>query len=217
MSTVPSSTRPLRPSAASRGFAPAGPPQRDIDGRGTLRPAVESFHERWAKIVPGIPGYQRVGWNHTWTDQAVCRLQLFAYDQGFRQAPTRLGVRSRGGSRFQPTQCRVRYRRRRSARDLRRGTLSGDDLRGHDRPQGNGAALPLQSTLRLVRPGRRGRRRADGVGDDRRLSEPRRRSGIRSGASGSGSLERPMAPRHRAEHRRTREMAAGGSRILWPT
>jgi outer membrane protein assembly factor BamB len=62
---------------------PAGPPQRDIDGRGTLRPAVESFHERWAKILPGVPGYQRVGWNHTWTDQAVCRLQLFAYDRGF--------------------------------------------------------------------------------------------------------------------------------------
>ncbi|MGO8745320.1 MAG: FG-GAP-like repeat-containing protein [Thermoguttaceae bacterium] len=64
-------------------FAPAGPPQLDIDGRGTLRPAVESFHERWAKILPGVTGYQRVGWNHAWTDQAVCRLQLFAYDRGF--------------------------------------------------------------------------------------------------------------------------------------
>jgi len=66
-------------------LVPAGPPQRDLDGRGTLRPAVESFHERWARILPGIPGYQRVGWNHTWTDQAVCRLQLFAYDRGFDQ------------------------------------------------------------------------------------------------------------------------------------
>lgn len=69
----------------SPGFVPAGPPQLDLDGRGTLRPAVESFHERWAKVLPGIPGYQRIGWNHTWTDQAVCRLQLFAYDRGFDQ------------------------------------------------------------------------------------------------------------------------------------
>jgi hypothetical protein len=66
-------------------FVPAGPPRLDIDGRGTLRPAVESFHERWAKILPAVPGYQRVCWNQTWTDQAVCRLQLFAYDKGFDQ------------------------------------------------------------------------------------------------------------------------------------
>ena len=26
-----------------------------------------------------------MGWDHTWTDQAVCRLQLFAYDRGFDQ------------------------------------------------------------------------------------------------------------------------------------
>ena len=70
---------------ASPQFVPAGPRRLDIDGRGTLRPAVESFHERWARILPGIPGYQRVCWDHTWTDQAVCRLQLFAYDRGFDQ------------------------------------------------------------------------------------------------------------------------------------
>jgi hypothetical protein len=46
---------------------------------------VESFHERWARILPGVAGYQRVCWNHTWTDQAVCRLQLFAYERGFDQ------------------------------------------------------------------------------------------------------------------------------------
>ena len=64
-------------------LVPAGPPQLDIDGRGTLRPAMESYHERWAKILSGLPGYQRVAWNQTWTDQVVCRLQLFAYDRGF--------------------------------------------------------------------------------------------------------------------------------------
>lgn len=68
---------------ASPEFAAAGPVRLDIDGRGTLRPAVESSHERWAKILPGVPGYQRVCWSNTWTDQPVCRLQLFAYDQGF--------------------------------------------------------------------------------------------------------------------------------------
>jgi len=66
-------------------FLPAGPLQLDLDGRGRLRPAVESFHERWAKILPGISGYQRVAWDHTWTDQPVCHLQLFAYDRGFDQ------------------------------------------------------------------------------------------------------------------------------------
>jgi outer membrane protein assembly factor BamB len=55
----------------------------DLDGSGTLRPALESYHERWAKILPNVKGLQRVAWSHTWTDQKVCRLQLFAYDQGF--------------------------------------------------------------------------------------------------------------------------------------
>jgi hypothetical protein len=70
------------PGTGSPPLAPAGPLQLDVEGRGTLRPAVETFHERWAKILSGVAGYQRVAWNHTWTDQAVCRLQLFAHDRG---------------------------------------------------------------------------------------------------------------------------------------
>jgi len=62
-----------------------GPLQLDLDGTGTLRPAFESHHERWAKILADVPGFQRVAWNQTWTDQKVCRLQLFAYDRGFNQ------------------------------------------------------------------------------------------------------------------------------------
>ena len=58
------------------------PPALDIDGSGVLRPAAESYHERWARILPNTKGWQRVAWNQTWTDQKVCRLQLFAYDQG---------------------------------------------------------------------------------------------------------------------------------------
>src|SRR3989440_5614467 len=60
-----------------------GPTSLDLDGSGTLHPALESYHERWAKILPNVRGLQRVAWSHTWTDQKVCRLQLFAYDQGF--------------------------------------------------------------------------------------------------------------------------------------
>ena len=66
-------------------LAPAGATLLDLDGSGVLRPAPESFHERWAKIFPDIPGLQRVVWNYTWTDQEVCRLQLFAYDQGYER------------------------------------------------------------------------------------------------------------------------------------
>ena len=65
--------------------SPAGPLRLDLDGSGTLRPAAETFHERWAKILFGVAGYQRVAWNQVWTDQPVCRLQLFAYDRGFDQ------------------------------------------------------------------------------------------------------------------------------------
>ena len=64
-------------------IAPAGPLQLDLDGTGVLRPIRESHHERWAKILPDVAGRQRVAWNHTWTDQKVCRLQLFAYDEGY--------------------------------------------------------------------------------------------------------------------------------------
>jgi hypothetical protein len=62
-----------------------GPRRLDLDGSGTLRPATETFHERWAKVLPQVKGWQRVAWSHTWTDQKVCRLQLFAYDRGFDQ------------------------------------------------------------------------------------------------------------------------------------
>src|SRR2546425_12833335 len=55
----------------------------NLDGSGTLRPATESYHERWAKILPNVKGLQRVAWNQTWTDKKVCGPQLFAYDQGF--------------------------------------------------------------------------------------------------------------------------------------
>ncbi|HZW34013.1 MAG TPA: hypothetical protein VFF52_25035 [Isosphaeraceae bacterium] len=71
------------PGPGAAPLAPAGPLRLDIDGRGPLRPAVETSHLRWARILPGVAGYQRVAWNHTWTDQAVCRLQLFAHDRGF--------------------------------------------------------------------------------------------------------------------------------------
>lgn len=59
------------------------PPVLDTDGTGELRPAAETFHQRWAKILPDVPGVQRVSWSHTWTDKKVCRLELYAYDRGF--------------------------------------------------------------------------------------------------------------------------------------
>src|SRR3990172_9530344 len=69
--------------AGPREIGPAGPRQLDLDGSGVLRPVQESYHERWAKILPDVAGWQRVAWSHTWTDQKECRLQLFAYDEGF--------------------------------------------------------------------------------------------------------------------------------------
>ena len=68
---------------ASPAIRPTARPALDLDGSGTLRSPAESYHERWAKILPEVKGWQRVAWNETWTDQKVCRLQLFAYDQGF--------------------------------------------------------------------------------------------------------------------------------------
>jgi hypothetical protein len=65
--------------------ATPGPMQLDMDGTGTLRPVFESYHERWGKILADARGFQRVAWNQTWTDQKVCRLQLFAYDKGFNE------------------------------------------------------------------------------------------------------------------------------------
>lgn len=72
----------LIPFAGRRRPVEAGPLQLDVEGNGELRQVVESHHERWGKILPDTPGLQRVCWSHTWTDQPVCRLQLFAYDQG---------------------------------------------------------------------------------------------------------------------------------------
>jgi len=69
--------------AAPRASQPRAPRLLDLDGTGTLRAVHETFHERWAKILPDVKGWQRVAWNQTWTDEQVCRLQLFAYDQGF--------------------------------------------------------------------------------------------------------------------------------------
>ncbi len=63
--------------------ATPGPRMLDIDGAGLERAAQESLHERWAKILPEVKGYQRVAWNQTWTTEKVCRLQLFAYDEGW--------------------------------------------------------------------------------------------------------------------------------------
>jgi len=60
-------------------------PFYDLDGSGTLRAPAENYHERWAKILPNTKGWQRVAWNETWTDQKVCRLQLFSYEQGLNQ------------------------------------------------------------------------------------------------------------------------------------
>lgn len=42
----------------------------------------ETYHERWADLVPTVHGVERVAWNHTWTTEKVCRLQCFAFDQG---------------------------------------------------------------------------------------------------------------------------------------
>ena len=77
---TPAEAEPKSPS-----LTPFGQKQLDVDGSGTLKSIRETFHERWAKILPEVPGMQRVAWNHTWTDQQVCRLQLFAYDQGLDQ------------------------------------------------------------------------------------------------------------------------------------
>src|SRR5207247_7529134 len=46
-----------------------GPIALDLDGSGTLHRATETFHERWAKILPNVKGLQRVAWSHTWTDE----------------------------------------------------------------------------------------------------------------------------------------------------
>ena len=80
--TLGAATSTATPSA---GVRQAGSPQLDVLGDGRRQEVRETFHERWAQILPELGGYQRVAWNHTWTDQSVCRLQLFAYDQGMHQ------------------------------------------------------------------------------------------------------------------------------------
>ncbi len=60
-----------------------GPALRDLDGSGILRPAAETYHERWAEILPGQKGLQRIAWDNTWTTAKICHLELFAYDQGW--------------------------------------------------------------------------------------------------------------------------------------
>ncbi len=66
-------------------LAPPSVERLDLDGSGVLRPARDTYHERWGKILPKVPGLQRIAWTHTWTDQKVCHLQLFAYDAGFEK------------------------------------------------------------------------------------------------------------------------------------
>ncbi len=57
-------------------------PLRDIDGSGTLRPAPETYHERWAKVLPDVGGLQRTRWDQTWTTAPICHLELWANDGG---------------------------------------------------------------------------------------------------------------------------------------
>ena len=191
--------------------APAGPRQLDIEGRGTLRPAVETFHERWAKILPGVPGYQRVCWDQTWTDQAACHLQLFAYDRGFDQ-PYRVWestppeatifnplnvVFDIDGDGVQEICVAAHYRVM-----IFEGTTGRKEteLRYHNsRPYGwfGLADVDADGQMELVT-----------IGDfqshvDVLDYDPR--------ASGSGTAERQVATRHRTEHRRAEEMAAGRS------
>ncbi|MBI4600536.1 MAG: hypothetical protein HY721_01110 [Planctomycetes bacterium] len=73
------------PSALERRAPRPGPRSLDLDGTGTPRAAVETHHERWGKLLPGVRGLQKVSWSHTWTDQKVCRLRLFAHDEGLER------------------------------------------------------------------------------------------------------------------------------------
>ena len=68
---------------ASPEFVAAGPARLDIDGRGTLRPAVESFHERWAKILPGVPGFQARLLEQHLDGPGRVSIAVVRYDQGF--------------------------------------------------------------------------------------------------------------------------------------
>jgi len=58
------------------------PLQLDVDGTGSLRPVVETAQSRWARILPGVRGWQQTRWTQTGTTAKVSRLELIAYDQG---------------------------------------------------------------------------------------------------------------------------------------
>jgi len=53
----------------------------DIDGSGTLRPAEERLHERWAHVLPGVSGLQQTQWDHLRSTDKISHLKLIAYDQ----------------------------------------------------------------------------------------------------------------------------------------
>src|SRR5262245_29756493 len=68
---------------AGRRIEVPGPARLDLDGSGELRPAVETYHQRWAKILPAVKGLQRTGWDQVWTTAKICHLELWAHDEGF--------------------------------------------------------------------------------------------------------------------------------------
>jgi len=76
-------------------------PARDADGTGKLRTLAESYHERWADILPGVRGLERVAWDQTWTTAPICRLELFAHDEGFEK-PRRVWQSEPEGDVFMP-------------------------------------------------------------------------------------------------------------------
>ncbi len=88
-------------SVAPRTVDVPGAMMRDLDGSGTLRPAVESYHQRWAKILPDVKGLQRIAWDQTWTTSKICHLELFAYDQG-HDKPRRVWQSEAEGTVFMP-------------------------------------------------------------------------------------------------------------------
>ena len=76
-------------------------PLRDPDGSGRLRPLTESYHERWADVLPAVAGLERVAWDQTWTTAPICRLELFAHDEGFEK-PRRVWQSEPEGDVFMP-------------------------------------------------------------------------------------------------------------------
>jgi hypothetical protein len=62
-----------------------GPALLDLDGSGEPRPAIETYHQRWAKVLPALKGLQRTGWDQVWTTAKICHLELWAHDEGFNR------------------------------------------------------------------------------------------------------------------------------------